>query len=230
MNELFASSAMLGAALSIIAFQIGLYFRRKFDYPLVNPMIIAVTIIIVLLQFLNVEYESYNESAKYITYFLTPTTVSLAIPLYEQIQILKKHKKAILAGVLAGVVSNLLCIFGLSLLFGLSHVEYVTLLPKSITTAIAISLTEEFGGVVTITIVAITISGLLGNMFAEQACKWFRIQSPISQGIAIGTASHAMGTSKAMEMGEIQGAMGGLAIVVAGIMTTIGASIFANFI
>lgn len=230
MNDMFADSLMLGVVLSIVAFQIGLFFQKKCKHPLVNPMLIAASLIIILLLALDVEYESYNASAQYVTYFLTPTTVSLAIPLYEKIEILKKNLIAIIIGVLSGVVANLTCIYALAVLFQLTHQEYVTLLPKSITTAIALGLADEFDGIVTIMIVAITISGLLGNMFAEQTYRWFRIKHPVSQGLAIGNSSHAIGTSKLMEIGEVQGAMGGLAIVVAGVMTTILASIYVTFI
>ncbi len=230
MNDMFADSVMIGAVLSVFAFQIGLFCQKKFKQPLVNPMLIAASLIIVILLALDVEYDSYNKSAHYISYLLTPTTVSLAIPLYEKLEILKKNIWAILLGVLSGVLANLTCIYVLSLVFQLTHEEYVTLIPKSITTAIALGLVAEFDGIVTIMIVAITISGLLGNMFAEQTFKWFAIKNPISQGLAIGNSSHAIGTSKLMEIGDVQGAMGGLAIVVAGLMTTILASVYATFI
>lgn len=230
MNDLFAGSVTLGVVLTIITFEIGLLCQKKWKHPLVNPMLISILLVILFLLVFDIEYDSYNNSGKYITYILTPTTVSLAIPLYEQMTILKKNFLAIIIGILSGVIANLTCIFLLSLAFGLNHLQYVTLLPKSITTAIAIGLIEELDGVFAITIVAITITGLLGNIFAITACKLFRIKHPVSQGLALGNAAHAMGTSKIMELGELQGAMGGLAVVVAGLSTTILASIYATFI
>lgn len=230
MNELFADSVTLGVVLTIFTFHIGLLCQKRWKHPLVNPMLISIALVIVFLLVFDIEYDSYNNSGKYITYILTPTTVSLAIPLYERMEILKKNVVAIIVGVLSGVLANLTSIYLMSLAFGFTHVQYVTLLPKSITTAIAIGLTEELEGIFAITIVAITITGLLGNIFAASACKLLRIKHPVSQGLAMGNCAHAMGTSSAMELGELQGAMGGLAVVVAGLSTCILASVYATFI
>ena len=131
---------------------------------------------------------------------------------------------------MSGVVASLVSILGFSVLFGLNHEQYVTLLPKSITTAIGMGVSEELGGIVTITVASIVITGILGNVIAEGVCKIFKIQHPIARGLALGTASHAIGTAKAMEMGEIEGAMSSLAIVVAGLLTVVGASVFAGII
>ena len=157
-------------------------------------------------------------------------TVCLAIPLYEQIELLKTHWKAVIAGILSGVLTSLVTVFVLSKIMSLSHKEYVTMLPKSITTAIGMGVSEELGGYVTITVAVIIVTGVLGNILADFICKIFRITEPIAKGLAIGSASHAIGTAKAMEMGEIEGAMSSLSIAVAGIITVVGASIFANFI
>lgn len=154
----------------------------------------------------------------------------MAIPLYEQLELLKSNIKAILAGILSGILASLGSVFLLSKLFHFTHEQYVTFLPKSITTAIGMGVSQELGGIVTITVVVIIMTGVLGNILAETICKLFKISEPVAKGVAIGTASHAIGTSKAMEMGEIEGAMSSLAIVVAGLLTVIGASIFANFI
>ena len=185
---------------------------------------------ILLLLFFDVDYTSYNESAKYLSYLLTPATVCLAIPLYEQLELLRKNAKAIIVGLVSGVLTSLVCVLALSLLFHLDHEAYVTLLPKSITTAIGMGVSEEMGGMVTITVAVIIITGVLGNIIAEVIFKLFRIEEPIAKGIAMGSSAHAIGTAKAMEMGEIEGAMSSLSIVVAGLLTVIGASIFANFI
>ena len=178
----------------------------------------------------HVDYEVYNEGAKYLSYLLTPATVCLAIPLYEQWLLLKKHFLAVFLGILAGVLTSLLTVFVLAKGFGLSHKEYVTLLPKSITTAIGMGVSEELGGYVTITVAVIIIPGVVGNMIGELVCKLFRITEPISKGLAFGASSHAIGTAKAIELGEVEGAMSGLAIAVSGILTVCLVPLVANWI
>ena len=155
--------------------------------------------------------------------------MSLAIPLYQQLELLKKNWIAVIVGITSGVLTSLSCVLLMSMAFGLTHEEYVSLLPKSISTAIGMGISEELGGIPTITVAVIIVTGILGNMIAEGFCKLFRITHPISKGLAIGTSSHAMGTSKAIELGQIEGAMSSLSIVVAGLMTVILASIFAMF-
>ncbi len=178
----------------------------------------------------KVDFESYNNGAKYLSYLLTPATVCLAIPLYEQLDLLKNNFKAIIIGIFSGVAASLISVFLFALLFQFTHEQYVTLLPKSITTAIGMGISEELNGIVTITVAVIIVTGIIGNILAEVICKVFHIHEPIAKGIAIGTSSHAIGTAKAMEIGEIEGAMSGLAIAVAGLFTVIGASIFANLL
>ena len=221
LNEFFEISAFAGVTLSLLAYA----FLSIF-----NPLLVSIAVTIVVLVIADVDYDTYNKGAVYLSWFLTPATVCLAIPLYEQIELLKKHWKAVLTGILSGVLTSLLTVFVLSKLMSLSHKEYVTMLPKSITTAIGMGVSEELGGYVTITVAVIIVTGVLGNILAEFLCKIFRITEPIAKGLAIGSASHAIGTAKAMEMGEIEGAMSSLSIAVAGIITVVGASIFANFI
>ena len=176
----------------------------------------------------EVEYETYEYGAKYLSYFLTPATVALAVPLYEQLEPLKKNWKAIMAGILAGALTSAVCVLVMSILFRLTHEQYVTLLPKSITTAIGMGLSEELGGIVAITVAVIVVTGIVGNMFAEGICRLFRITDPVAKGIGIGSASHAMGTAKAMEMGEIEGAMSSLSIAVSGLLTVIISILFSH--
>ena len=164
------------------------------------------------------------------SYLLTPATVCLAIPLYEQWELLKKNVKAVVAGLVAGVITSITTVFVLSLIMGLSHEEYVTLLPKSITTAIGMGVSEELGGYVTITVAVIIVTGVLGNIMGELVCKIFKINEPISKGLAFGSASHAIGTARAMEIGEIEGAMSSLAIAVSGILTVLFATVYSGFI
>jgi len=229
MNELFVNSATIGVVISLLAYQIGTFLRNKTKKAIFNPLLVSVILVIAFLLLFKIDYENYNHSAKYLSYLLTPATVSLAIPLYEKLDLLKKHFGAIIIGILSGVLTSLVSIWGMSVLFGLSHSEYVTLLPKSITTAIGIGVSEELGGYVSITATSIIITGILGNIIGEFICKCFRINNAISKGLALGTSSHAIGTSKAMELGEVEGAMSSLSIVVAGLLTVVLASVFAMF-
>lgn len=229
MNELINTSLYFGVTISIAGYGIGLFLKKKLKWGFLNPLLVAIIFVIASLQVSGIDYEVYDETAKYLSYLLTPATVCLAIPLYQQITLLKKNLKAVLLGILAGVFSSLGSVLGMAYLFGLSHEEYVTLLPKSITTAIGIGVSEELGGITTITVAVIIVTGVLGNVIGEQICKIFRIQEPIAVGLAFGTAAHAVGTTKALELGEIQGAMSSLSIAVAGLVTVAGASVFANF-
>lgn len=229
MNNLFLNSVTMGVVLSLIAYEIGMFVKTKTQKAIFNPLLVSIIIVIVFLLIFDIDYDSYNQSAKYISYLLTPATVSLAIPLYRQLDLLKQHLTEIILGIVSGVLTSLISILGMSAMFGLTHEEYVTLLPKSITTAIGMGVSEELGGYVTITVIVIIITGILGNIIGSFACKLFRIKNPISKGLSLGTSSHAIGTTKAMEMGEIEGAMSSLSIVVAGLLTVILASIFAMF-
>ncbi len=219
-----------GVTISLIAYLIGVMLKKKFKSGIFNPLLISIVVSIVILAAGNVDYETYNEGAKYLSWLLTPATVCLAIPLYEQWSLLKKHYKAVMLGLAAGTVTSLSTVLGLSLLCGLSHKEYVTLLPKSITTAIGMGVSEELGGYVTITVAVIIITGVFGNMFGELICKIFRITEPVSKGLAFGASSHAIGTAKAIEIGEIEGAMSSLAIAVSGVLTVVLASLYTHFL
>lgn len=230
MNSLFEISVFAGVTLSLVAYFLGMELKKKFKFGIFNPLLIAIIVSIVFLLAGNVSYEAYQEGAKYLSYLLTPATVCLAIPLYEQWELLKRNVSAVFFGLLAGTVTSLVTVFALAKLCNLSHEEYVTLLPKSITTAIGMGVSEELGGYVTITVAVIIITGILGNMFGEVICKLFKIEEPISRGLAFGASAHAIGTARAIELGEVEGAMSGLAIGVSGIMTVCLVSIFANLL
>ncbi|WP_346890211.1 LrgB family protein [Clostridium sp. UBA1056] len=230
MKDLLCNSVFFGVVVSIVGYELGLFLKKKFNKAIFNPLLISIIFVMITVVIYGVDFESYNNGAKYLSYLLTPATVCLAIPLYQQLDLLKNNLKAIMLGIFSGVVSSLTSIFLFSLVFQFTHEQYVTLLPKSITTAIGMGISEELNGIVTITVAVIIVTGILGNIIAEITCKIFHIHEPIAKGIAIGTASHAIGTAKAMEMGEIEGAMSSLAIVVSGLLTVVGASIFANFI
>ncbi len=230
MKDLLCDSAFFGVVVSILGYEFGLFLKKKFNNGIFNPLLISILFVMAALVIFKVDFQSYNDGAKYLSYLLTPATVCLAIPLYEQLDLLKNNFKAIIIGIFSGVAASLISVFLFALLFQFTHEQYVTLLPKSITTAIGMGISEELNGIVTITVAVIIVTGILGNILAEVICKIFNIHEPIAKGIAIGTSSHAIGTAKAMEMGEIEGAMSGLAIAVAGLFTVIGASIFANFL
>lgn len=228
MQSFIEHSLFFGPVISLVVYEGGLLLKRKYKLAVLNPLLITAIVLIAFLALTNVEYGSYNASAKYISYFLTPATVALAVPLYEQLKLLKENLAAVLCGLLAGVLTSLVSIFLLSKLFGLNHEQYVTLLPKSITTAIGMGVSEEMGGITAITVAVICVTGMIGDITSEWLYKILKIRHPIAKGLALGTASHAMGTAKAMEMGEVEGAMGSLAIVTAGLLTVVGASFFAQ--
>lgn len=230
MNQMIINSTTIGVVISVMGYELGLLLKIKFKSAIFNPLLISIIFVICCLLLFRVDYNNYNKSAQYLSYLLTPATVCLAIPLYQQIKLLKENMVAIFAGIISGVLTSLVCIFVFALIFNFGHEEYVTLLPKSITTAIGMGISEELGGYVTITVAVIIITGVLGNICGEAVCKIFKITNPVAKGIALGTSSHAIGTAKAMEMGEIEGAMSSLSIVIAGICTMVGASVFANFI
>ena len=229
MNEILSQSIFFGIAITLVTYEIGLWIKQKTGKAIANPLLISVILIVAVLLLFHIDYETYANGAQYISIFLTPATVSLAVPLYRQLELLKTYPKAIFGGIIAGVLTAMVSVFALSLMFGLNHEQYVTLLPKSITTAIGMGISEKMGGILTITVVII-VTGILGNILADTICHLCKIEDPIAKGLAIGTSAHALGTAKAMELGEIEGAMSSLSIVVCGILTVISVSIFANFI
>ena len=228
MNNILSSSTFFGLFLTLATYVLAMGIKKKFKSGLVNPLLIAIVICIAVLLLFRIDYGTYNQGARYISVLLTPATVCLAVPLYMQLEKLKKNFPAIMIGILSGVLTSLGSIFLMSKVFGFSREEFITFLPKSITTAIGMSVSEEMGGYVAITVTAIIITGVFGNIICEAALKLFGIRNKIAKGIAIGTASHAIGTSKAMEIGEVEGAMSSLSIVVSGILTVILASLFAG--
>ncbi len=230
MNGLFASSATIGVVISLIGYYIGVLLKKKFKSGILNPLLISIILVIIFLVVTKTEYQNFNASAKYLSWLLTPATVSLAIPLYTELDRLKKNIRAIAISITVGTVVSLVCILVMSMLFHLTHEQYVTFLPKSITTAIGMSVSEEMGGVVSITVAAIIVTGIFGNVAGETVFKIFRITEPVAKGLALGTSAHAIGTSKAMELGEVEGAMSSLSIVTAGILTVILANVFGMFL
>ena len=227
MNDFLQNTLFFGVLISLICYFLGLFLKKKFKLDIFNPLLISILFVIGFLLLFRVDLETYDNSAKYLSYLLTPATVCLAIPLYEELETLKKNFLAIIISITSGVVTSLTSILIMSKLFDLSHIEYVTLLPKSITTAIGIGISEELGGIVNISVAVIIVTGILGNMIAPMVFKIFKIEDPIARGLALGTSAHAIGTAKALEYGTLEGAMSGLSIAVAGILTVILANFYA---
>lgn len=230
MKEFFCESVFFGVAVSIVTYELGTFLKKKLKMTIFNPLLVSIIAVIIFLLAFDIPYDSYYAGAKYLSYLLTPATVCLAIPLYEQVELLKKHSKAIIAGLVSGVLTSAVSVLLLAFLFGFDYREYVTLLPKSITTAIGMGISEELGGYVTITVAVIIVTGVIGNILAETICHLFKIEEPVAKGIAIGSSAHALGTVKAMELGEVEGAMSSLSIAVAGLLTVVAAPIFANLL
>lgn len=228
MREMLETSAFLGVVITLGSFELGRAMKKRWNFALFNPLLLGIVFSIAVLLVFRIDYGTYLNGAKYVNFLLTPATVCLAVPLYEKFELLKKNALAVMLGIGAGVVASAATVFALSALFRLDLSMFATLLPKSITTAIGMDVSVELGGYASLTVAAIIMTGVLGNICAEGACRLFRITSPIAQGVAIGTAAHAVGTSRALEMGEIQGAMSSLSLVVAGLLTVILAAPVAS--
>lgn len=228
MKDFFNDSTFFYVCLTLVTYQFGMILKRKFKLAVFNPLLISTLISICVILVFKLDIDRYKSGTKIISFFLTPATVCLAIPLYEQFEKLKQNWLAIVLGILSGCISCMSIVFASSLLFRLSRPEYIALLPKSITTPIGMVISEQFGGIPSITVAVIVITGIMGNITAETVLKFFRITNPVAKGVAIGTSSHAMGTAKALEIGEVEGAMSGLSIAVAGLMTVVLFSFFAK--
>lgn len=216
-----SATMFFGGALTLVCFSIGLMVQKKFKLKILNPIIISMAMIIIILKLTGISYDTYNNGAQLISVFLTPATVCLAVPLYEKLQLLKDNLLAVMGGIIAGVAANLATIWGVCVMFNLDKTVFATMAPKSITTAIGMVLSEETGGVVNITVAMIVITGNVGYLLAEAIIRICKIKSPVAKGIAIGSSAHVLGTSKAVELGDVEGAMSGLAVAVAGIITVV---------
>ena len=227
LNDFLSTSATWGVLLTLAAFGLGTLINHKTGKAVFNPLLLGTVFVIVFLSVCGIPYESYKASSSPVSYLLLPATVSLAVPLYEKWDLLRKNVLAIVMGILAGTLASLGSVLVLSLLLRLDHSQYITLLPKSVTTAISMDVSKELGGIAALTGTIVILTGILGALMAETVCN---ITHPIARGIGIGTAAHAVGTSKALQMGEVEGAMSGLAVAVAGVMTAILCPVFSSFI
>lgn len=213
--------ALLWLAVTVLAYEIGLWINRKLKTPLANPLLIATILLCALLLVTGTTVSAYNQGGSFITLFLSPATVALAVPIYRQLETFKKHFIPILLGALVGSAVSIGSVFLLCRFFGLSDEMLFSLLPKSVTTPIGIEVARSLGGIPAITAIAIIITGLFGAMVLPAFLKKIGISHPVTTGIAIGTSAHAVGTSRALELGETEGAMSGLAIGVAGLFTAL---------
>ena len=221
MNEFLSQLPMFSLVLTLGAYQIGLFFQKKWKSPLCNPLLISVALIVAVLLVTGFSVEQYQVDMKIFSWLITPATVALAVPLYEQLQKLKKNLPAILAGVAAGAIAALASVFALCAVFSLDKQTTVSLLPKSITTAIGMVISGQNGGIEALTSLVIAFTGIVGCVTGPILCKLLKLEHPVAQGVAFGTSSHVIGTAKASELGSIQGAVSSLSLAVAGILTAI---------
>ncbi|WP_024833647.1 LrgB family protein [Ruminiclostridium josui] len=228
MNEIIRSP-LFALLISILAYEIGIFINKKTKIALFNPLMIAIDLVIGILLALHIPLEDYKKGGDFISLFLTPATVILAVPLYKNINSLKKDYVAILGGVIVGSVTAIISVWAMAKAFGLSKELIASLIPKSITTPLGIELSTQINGIPSVTVAAIIITGIFGAVFAEWVLKACKIMDKTAKGIAIGTSSHALGTTKAVDIGETEGAMSGLAIGLAGLVTVIVATILFKF-
>ncbi|WP_297711899.1 LrgB family protein [Clostridium sp.] len=217
--DIFVNNMFFGIFISLIAFEIGLFIYKKTKFPLLNPLLIASIIIIAFLKIFNIDFDTYNKGGQFINIFLGPATIVLAVPLYKNLSLLKKNFLPIFAGIFVGSLVSVLSVISISIFLRLDNSLTISLLSKSVTTPIGIEITNSLGGVSSITVLAIVLSGIIGAVVGPTVFKILRINHPIARGVSLGTASHAVGTSKALEIGETEGAMSSLSIGVAGIIT-----------
>lgn len=224
---MISNSTFFSTLLTIACYVAALAINKKFKNPILNPLLIALIAVVAVLLIFKIDYDEYSSGTTIISSLLTPATICLAVPLYEKLNELKKNWKAILIGIFSGVITSGFCVFIVCFLFNLDKEIYASFIPKSVTTAIGINISEELGGIVALTTISIVITGILGNFVAETILKACRITHPVAKGVAIGCSSHAGGTAKAVEMGETEGAISGLSIAVAGLMTVVTSPLFA---
>ena len=217
------SCSYFGLILTLAAFFAGRWVTKKTGIRALNPMVFAMVVIVAVLLVCRVDYDAYYESAQIVSFLLGPTTVALAVPLYRQVQVLKRNWWLILVSCACGALSAMLFIFAFSVLTRLNPDVFRSILTKSVTSAIALGVTAEFGGMPELTIFSVTITGITGATFGLIACRLFRIREPVAVGLAMGTAAHAIGTSCALAAGEVEGSMAGLAIATAGIISVVAA-------
>ena len=217
--DIISNNMFFGIFISLISFEIGLFIYKKTKLPIFNPLLTATILIICFLKIFNIDFDTYNNGGQFINIFLGPATIVLAVPLYKKLNLLKENFLPIFSGILVGSLVSVLSVISIATFLGLDNSLTVSLLSKSVTTPIGIEITNSLGGSSSITVLAIVLSGIIGAIVGPTVFKVLKINNPISRGVSLGTASHAVGTSKALEIGEQEGAMSSLSIGVAGIVT-----------
>ena len=230
LNEFLSGSVAWGVLLTLAAFALGALVNRVTGKAFFNPLLLGAIFVIIFLSVCGIPYADYKVSAAPVNYLLLPATVALAIPLYEKLDLLKANAAAIIAGISVGTLVSLGSAFALALAMDLTQEQYATLLPKSVTTAISMDVAAELGGIAALTGAIVILTGIAGSLLAETVCKMFHITDPIAKGVGIGTSAHAVGTSKALQMGEVEGAMSGLSIAITGLLTALIAPMFAGIV
>lgn len=221
MGEVFRQTSCFAIVLTLAAYQLGLWVQKKGKHPLCNPLLISIFVVLGVLLALDIPVEEYTRECERFSWLLTPATVCMAVPLYQQVKVLKKSLPAIVLGVVAGVAASLCCITLMCRMLGLSNVMHMSLLPKSITAAMGLAVCQQLGGIQAVTTAAITITGISACVLGNSLCKLFRLRNPIAKGVAFGTASHVLGSNHITQESELSGAVGSLSLVVAGILTAL---------
>lgn len=215
----YLNTPIFGAGLTIIVFFFSVYLGKRFKSPLLNPIFVSISLIIVFLTIFKIDYTIYNKGGSIIAFFLEPATVVLAVPLYRQINLLKENLIPILVGILAGSITGIISIIFLGKIFNLDSTLLLSLIPKNTTSPIAMDISTQIGGNPALSIGFVVVTGVGGYIIGEKILKTFKIKNEVAKGIALGATSHASGTAKAIELGEVEGAMASLAIGVAGLIT-----------
>jgi predicted murein hydrolase (TIGR00659 family) len=221
MDKLIIENPFFGLCLSLVAFLIGMKINKKLNHPAVNPLLIGAIIVICFLKITDIDYKIYHEQNKILNFLLGPATVVLAVPLYKNMEVLKKNLKAVLSGVLVGSITSVLSVLIMGILLGASDQILFSMTPKAVTTPIAMEVSRVLGGIPSLTAGLVAVTGIFGACFAPEILRFFRIKNEIAVGIAIGTTTHALGTTRAFQEGEVQGAMSSLSIGIAGLITAL---------
>lgn len=229
MKEVNEITVYFSLFITLFVFYTAIRIKNKCNLSILNPLLVSIIVMILFLKIMGMPTELYGRNTEILMYLLTPATICLALPLYQNLYLLKQYWQALLTGISAGVISNLIIIYLSAKVFRLSYKEFVTILPKSITSAISLAISEELGGNVTVTILVVVITGVMGNVLADGIFHRMKLKNKTAKGVALGTSAHVIGTSKAMEYGEAEGGMASLAIVISGILTVIIISIFTRF-
>ena len=230
MAEFILSIGVWGVVLTLGAFALGTWINKKTGQALCNPLLLGSIFVILFLSLVQIPFGEYKESVSFLSYLLLPATVSLAVPLYEQWLPMQKNAKAVLCGILAGSVTSMISVIAMSWILKLDPVLSASLMPKSVTSAIGAEVAGELGGIGSLAGALIILTGIVGNLSATALCRICKLRDPIARGVAIGTGSHAVGTSRALQMGRVEGAVSSLSIAVAGVLTAALCPILANFL